>query len=128
MSKKGTNYEYQVMNIFENNGYAALRSLGSGGGTKKGRPDVLVGNCRNIFGFEIKQRGGDVCYINKSQVDKLNDFCYRFGASPYIIVKFGRMPFYVFDENSMIPCEKSYKISVEDIGRGIELNDFISGV
>lgn len=127
MSKKGTYYEYKVMEIFEKYGYASLRTLGSGGGTKKSKPDIVVGNGRNIFGMEVKKRENDVCYIQKSQVEELKDFCYNFGASPLIVVKFGNMPFYAFDvdSDSIVETEKSYKIHVDDVGRGWELNKFI---
>lgn len=125
MSKKGTYYEYKVMETFENFGYATLRTLGSGGGTKKSKPDVVVSNCRNTFGIEVKSRKGDVLYISKSQVKELEDFCYTFGASPLIVVKFEREPFFVFDVDSMKECEKNYRINVDDLRRGTELIEFI---
>lgn len=128
MSKKGTYHEYKLMEIFESFGYATLRTLGSGGGTKKSKPDVVVGNSRNIFGIEVKNRNGNVCYIKDSQVEELKDFCYTFGASPLIVVKFGRNPFYVFDVDSIKKCEKNYRINIGDLRRGIEIKKFISGL
>ncbi len=126
--RKGTYHEYQVMNMFEEGGYASLRTLGSGGGTKKSKPDVLVGNGRDIFGMEVKYRKGDVCYIKDYQVEELKDFCYTFGASPYIVVKFGRNPYYIFDVDSLY-FEKQYRINMDkDLRRGVLLKDFVSGV
>ena len=128
MTKKGTYYEYKVEEIFENYGYATIRSLGSGGGTKKSKPDVTVSNSRYSFGIEVKHRNNDVLYIKKSQVDELKDFCFTFGATPLLVVKFNRNPFYVFDVDSIELCEKNFKISIGELNKGIELNEFISGL
>ena len=125
MSKKGTYYEYQVMKIFESFGYATIRTLGSGGGTKKSKPDVIASNSRNIYSMEVKHRTDDVLYISNEQIEELRDFSYTFGALPLIVVKFNRNPFYVFNPDSIDRCEKNYRIKYDDLCKGVELEKFI---
>ena len=95
LSKKGAYYEYTVMNIFEENGYATVRTVGSGAGTKKPKPDIVVSNGNNTYAIEVKQRNDEVLYITTTQVQELKKFSSVFAATPLIVFKFVRLPFYV---------------------------------
>lgn len=125
LSKKGAYYEYTVMNIFEENGYATVRTVGSGAGTKKPKPDIVVSNGNNTYAIEVKQRNDEVLYITTTQVQELKKFSSVFGATPLIVFKFGRRPFYVVTVDSLHrKSSKNYKITVADATT--ELNTFIS--
>lgn len=127
MSKKGSYYEYQVMNIFEQYGYATIRTVGSGAGTKKPKPDILASNNYNTYAIEVKQRNNDVLYITNTQVQGLKKFSSIFGATPLIVFKFGRRPFYVITVDSLTrQSNKNYKITVANATT--ELNTFIKSM
>lgn len=112
----GTYYERSVMNIFDTNGYASIRTLGSGGGTKKPKPDIITSNGTNTYAIEVKQRNSNVLYISWSQINELKQFSSTFGATPIIVYKFGRRPFYVVEVDSIQKNRsKNYKISVTDM-------------
>lgn len=125
MSKKGSYYEYQVMNIFEQYGYATIRTVGSGAGTKKPKPDIVASNSYNTYAIEVKQRKNEVLYISVAQVQELKKFSSTFGATPLIVFKFGRRPFYVVTVDSLHrKSSKNYKITVADATT--DLNTFIT--
>lgn len=125
LSKKGAYYEYTVMNIFEENGYATVRTVGSGAGTKKPKPDIVASNGNNTYAIEVKQRNDEVLYITTTQVQELKKFSSVFGATPLIVFKFGRRPFYVVTVDSLHrKSSKNYKITVADATT--DLNTFIT--
>jgi len=112
---KGTYYERSVMNIFDTYGYASIRTLGSGGGTKKPKPDIITSNGTNTYAIEVKQRNSNVLYISWSQINELKRFSITFGATPLIVYKFGRRPFKVIEANSIQKNNsKNYKITITD--------------
>lgn len=126
MVKNGSQHEYQVRDIFKKYGYACIKGNASGGGSKDNVPDITVSNSRFSFGIEVKYRKSDVVYIKKSQIDGLKKFCYTWGASPIVVVKFYASPYYVFNVDSLRLCEKNYRIKRDDIRKSVELNKFIS--
>lgn len=125
MSKKGAYYEYKVMEIFEDYGYAGIRTLGSGGGTKKPKPDIVVSNGTHTYGIEVKKRNSNVVYIKLNQVIELKEFCRLFGATPVIVVKLGKCPFYMIPVESLELCKKNYRIGLQDLKNGVDLENFL---
>lgn len=112
---KGSYYERSVMNIFDTNGYASIRTLGSGGGTKKPKPDIVTSNGTNTYAIEVKQRNTDTLYISWNQIQELKKFSSTFGATPLIVYKFGKRPFRVIEANSIQKNNlKNYKITITD--------------
>lgn len=123
---RGFAFERELVNLLESNGYAAIRCPASGGGTKKNRPDVLAGNGRNIYAFEVKSSNGDVIYIHPKQIKELYDFADKFGALPWVCVRFTHNPFTIFNPRQLqrTPTGK-YKIWRGDLPAGIELTRFL---
>lgn len=124
----GRSHEYNVMKIFEEYGYYTVRSAGSGGGTKKAKPDVLVGNMSYTFAVEVKYRQSDCLYIDVSQVENLQKFADGFGAVPLVVVKFYRSPYFVFYLKDIQRVGKNYRIGYNNVRYKrccTELHDFL---
>lgn len=121
----GKHHEYNVIKLFEKYGYIAMRSPASGGGTKKPRPDIFAGNGKNFYVVEVKSTKKDHIYIKKEQIKELKTFAFSFGAVPLVCAKFSRKPYTVFMLRQLQKTEKYYKINLNEIKKGHELEKFI---
>ena len=88
MSKaKGSRLERELVHMFhDTNLFIALRAAGSGS-TPLPCPDLLVGGNGRVLAIECKAGKGRR-YIKKDQVDELLQFSARFGAEPWVGVRF----------------------------------------
>ena len=84
--KKGSNFERELKKLFENKGFAVIRSAGSHG------VDLVVGKKGKIYAFECKATSNKKFYISNDDVDKLINFSETFGALPYIALKVTKSP------------------------------------
>lgn len=126
MSKKGSLEERYLVNFLEDNGYAATRIPASGGATKSDRPDVLAGNGRNCYAFEVKSSKKDVIYIRREQIMELLRFSQKFGAKPLVCVKFTRKPYTLFSVASLEQTPRgNYRVRRADLVYGKLLEKII---
>ena len=122
MSKKGSLEERYLVKYLENNGFAATRIPASGGATKSDRPDVLAGNSKKCYAFEVKSSKKDIIYIRKEQIEELQRFSFKFGAIPLICVKFTYKPYTLMTVSSLERTPKgNYRIRRENIRKGQKL-------
>jgi Holliday junction resolvase len=78
-----------MVNEFEKRGFAALRAGSSGAGTKSDLPDVLAGNGNVTVAIEEKYRTREAnCMFEAEEVDALVRFAQKFGAKPYLAVRY----------------------------------------
>ena len=88
MSKrKGSNAERELAHLFHNNEWAALRAAGSGSTTLPA-PDLLVGNGKEYLAIECKSIKSERQYFPKEELEQLRTFAKRFGAEPWIGIRF----------------------------------------
>ncbi len=114
MSKaKGSRTERELINMFYDTGtHIALRAAGSGS-TPLPAPDLLVGGKGRVLAIECKA-GKDSRYIKKDQISELLEFSTRFGAEPWIGVRFDRLGWqFVKIENLRISKGGNYFIDKE---------------
>ena len=114
MSKaKGSRTERELINMFYNSGtHIVLRAAGSGS-TPLPAPDLLVGGKGRVLAIECKA-GKDSRYIKKDQIQELTEFSERFGAEPWIGVRFDRSNWqFVKIENLRISKGGNYFIDKE---------------
>ena len=90
MSKaKGSRLERELVTLFfETNNFMPIRVAGSGS-TPLPAPDLLVGGKGRVLAIECKA-GKDSRYIKKDQISELAEFSTRFGAEPWVGVRFDR--------------------------------------
>ncbi len=84
---KGTNAERDLVHKFWAEGFAAIRSAGSGS-MKYPSPDLLVAKEGNIIAIECKTTKNQYKYIEKKEIDDLREFSRIFNAIPRIAIKF----------------------------------------
>lgn len=113
---KGSRAERELVNIFWESGFAVMRSPASGSGRKHPQPDILVSDGEKIFGIETKSTSGDVVYIRKEEIEKLEKFCEKFGCDPLIGIRFDWKGWVFFRPEDCQTTENSYKISRETAG------------
>jgi len=127
MSKKGSLEERYLVKYLEQHGYAATRIPASGGATKSDRPDVLAGNHKHCYAFEVKSSKKDNIYIRKEQIEELKRFSYKFGATPLICVKFTYKPYTILTLNLLQRTPQgNFKIKRTDINKGQTLEKIIN--
>jgi len=123
--RKGSNFERELKKMFEDKGFAVVRSAGSHG------IDLIVGKNGKIYAFECKTTSKERFYISKEEVYKLVNFSETFGALPYIALKMnGKILFinphllttsgknYSLDYYKICPIATDFK---ELVGEGIQL-------
>ena len=84
---KGTNAERELVSKFWNASWAALRVAGSGS-SRFPSPDVLAGNGYRRLAIECKTVAELRKYLDAGRVEELKTFSAKFGAEPWIGVRF----------------------------------------
>ncbi len=108
---KGSNSERDLIHKFNNNGWVAIRSAGSGS-MQYPSPDILAGNNLRRLAIECKATADTKKYLTKKEVDELVFFANRFGAEPWIAVKFNNIDWFFINIEDLDKTEKSYAIDI----------------
>ena len=120
MAKKGSAEERDLVHKLWERDFAAMRAPASGGATKKPLPDVVAGNGKLYLAIEVKTTTKDKIYI---------DFPEKFGAKPYIGVKF-KYTKWLFLEPEKTPRTKSDNYKIEKdfaLEKALEIDE-ITGI
>ena len=94
---KGTNAERELIHMFWNRDFGALRAAGSGSMSYP-CPDILVGNNVRKLAIEVKRPGKEYQHLDKKQIEDLQLFSNVFGAEPWIAVKFKEWRFLTLED------------------------------
>lgn len=85
----GSDREREMVNFFNDNGWAALRVGASGGGTDNNLPDVLAGNGTMCFAIEEKYNAhSKQTTIEDEKGTDIQEFATRFGARALAAVRY----------------------------------------
>jgi Holliday junction resolvase len=123
---KGTNAERELIHMFWQRGWAAIRVAGSGS-SHYPSPDVIAGNAIRRLAIECKAVGGTSKYISFEQVDDLNLFASKFGAEAWIGLRFDRREWLFIATSELEKTENAYRINIEHAKRnGILFDELIS--
>ncbi len=110
--KKGCDAERELQHMFWKEGWACVRVAGSGS-TRHPSPDIIASNGKYILAIEIKVINSFYKYIKKEQVDELKEFSKKFGAQPWIAIKFKRKPWMFISVEDMKETTKGYVIDID---------------
>ncbi len=122
MKAKGSNAERQLVAMFWEKGYAAIRVAGSGS-SRFPCPDVLASNGRKTFAVEAKATKTNYQYFRKDQIEQLINFSQVFNAEPILAVKFSAKWYFFYLTNLSITKKGEYvvkKKDAEEIGFSFE--------
>lgn len=84
---KGSNAERELVSMFWEANWAAIRVAGSGM-QKWPAPDVIASNGEKTFVVECKSTKKPQQYLRKEQMEQLKEFARVFKATPLVGVKF----------------------------------------
>ena len=109
---KGTRYERELMHMFYNSGFSVVRSAGSGS-TPLPSPDIIVSNRKNIFAIECKALNSTRKYFSQKEISELKDFSEKFGAIPFVAIRFDRIGWFFVHLEDMGFSRTNHFISLE---------------
>lgn len=114
MSKKsiGSNAERHIIDLFWENGWAALRAAGSGS-TKHPCPDILAGNSVRQIVIECKVSGNKKKYFEKREIEELEFFAKLVGAEPWVAIKFSRVGWFFLPTSELVTTNTSLAADVD---------------
>src|SRR3989338_1693577 len=125
VKSKGSNAERELLHMFWSNGFAALRSAGSGSMKYPG-PDLLVGNKTRRMAIECKSSRNSKIYLDEHDVSQLKDFSNVFDARPWFAVRFLRKDWLFLAIEDLEKTPKGYVIDLKVAElMGISFNELI---
>ena len=127
MSKvKGSNAERELIKKFWANGWAAIRSAGSGS-MHFPSPDLLVGNKLRKLAIEVKAISDKRKYFTEEDIKQLVNFSDYFGAEPWIAIKFINIGWFFLNPEDITKTKENYVVSIDDAERkGLSFEELIN--
>ena len=123
---KGINAERDLVHLFWQAGWSAIRVAGSGSSPYP-CPDVVAGNAQRCLAIECKSTESVYQYLTKEEVYQLKEFVTLFGAEPWIGVKFSRMPWCFMHIQEIPETSQHFVISKEDAKqRGLSFEQLLA--
>ncbi|AEA47236.1 Holliday junction resolvase Hjc [Archaeoglobus veneficus] len=124
MKGKGTRFERELIHRLWENGFAAVRSAGSGAMSYP-MPDIVAGNGKKFLAFEVKMRAKLPLYLTEQEVKELVMFSNLFGAESYIAVKIPRSDWVFVSISQLKRTGKGYKIDEDVYAIGSDLDEVL---
>src|SRR3989338_1718539 len=111
---KGANMERELVSMFSQNGWRALRCAGSG--VNDDSPCDIIAGKSGIGGYaiEAKSSRGDYIYIKKPQIDDFLVFTTMIGLKPAIAVRFTHEGWLFLTPDFLQDSGKNWVISREN--------------
>ncbi len=91
--KKGTRAERELLHMFWSQKFGVIRAAGSGS-IPLPNPDILVGKNKRCLAIECKSLNKGSKFFPKEEISQLNEFSKRFGAEPWLAIRFDREGWY----------------------------------
>ncbi|MEK6812527.1 MAG: Holliday junction resolvase Hjc [Nanoarchaeota archaeon] len=101
MKSKGTRAERELFHKFWENGWACLRTAGSGS-TSFPAPDLIAGKDSRLLVIECKSGAGNYRYLDKKEVEELQLFAQSFGAEAWIGARFDRLGWFFVPAHELV--------------------------
>jgi holliday junction resolvase Hjr len=122
---KGSTAERSLMHKLWANGWACVRAAGSGS-TQFPCPDLIVGNGTKRLALEVKATKDDKKYFPKEEIHNLKYFATKFGAEPYVVIKWDRKDFYFIHISDLNETNASFVANFELAqNKGFSFDEFI---
>ncbi len=119
---RGVREERELVNLLDKLGFAVLRAPASGSRTMLDRPDILAGRRGFIVALEVKSTSKKALYVRGESIAQLKRFSERFGAKPFLAVKFkySRVGWLLIDAENIEVEGKGFRLTFEDaVKRGL---------
>ena len=109
---KGTKGERELIKLFNESGWSAIRAAGSGSQVYPS-PDLLVGNAIRRLAIECKVTKNKKKYFQLEEIEQLKTFSRNFGAESWICVKFPQEKWFFIILEDLECTGKNHGISLE---------------
>lgn len=109
--EKGANVERELLKMFVNNNYMAIRAAGSGI-LPEPSCDLIAGKKRKKFCIEVKSCKKDKKYLDKKQIENFLIFSQIFGLKPLLAIRFNREGWFFLNPRYLEKTKKGLAISL----------------
>ncbi|NIA03764.1 MAG: Holliday junction resolvase [Nitrospiraceae bacterium] len=116
---KGTKAERDLFHLFWNNGWACVRSAGSGS-NRYPSPDLIASNGIRTVAIEVKILANNSKYFPKKEITQLKTFSRMFNAEPWVSVKFNSDPWIFVPIDKLVESDNSFVLTsktAKEIGK-----------
>ena len=124
---KGSRTERELVQLFNQTGtWSAIRVAGSGL-TKDPNPDVLAGNHQRHLAIECKSIKGTSKYLYPEDISQILDFAAKFGAEPWIAIRFNNKGWYFLKTEDLKKTKSSNLVINLELAeeKGLKFEDII---
>ena len=124
---KGTRAERELFHMLWKNGWATMRSAGSGS-TPLPSPDLISSNNDRVIAIECKSIKGTKKYFDRFEISELIKFSNMFGAEPWLGVRFDKFGwFFVTPEDLEKSSGGTPSLSLKGaMKKGLKFEEIIS--
>ena len=123
---RGSNAERDLIHKFWKHGWAAMRAAGSGS-SQFPSPDILASNNIRKVALEVKLTIEKKKYLTKKEIKELLYFSEKFGAEPWIAVKFPRTEWLFLHPEDLEETNASFVVdSLSAERKALSFEEFIS--
>lgn len=110
---KGSNAERDLIHKFwSTQSWCAIRAAGSGS-QRYASPDILAGNGLRRVALECKSSKELKKYLEKDEVEQLANFSKKFGAEPYIALRFNKQEWYFLSLDDLDRTKNNYVVDLD---------------
>ncbi len=109
---KGTKGERELITFFNQSGWMAIRSAGSGS-SHYPSPDILAGNALRRIAIECKVTKEKKKYFQKEEIEQLKQFSQKFGAESWVGVQFKGEQWYFLMLEDLEDTGSNRAVSIE---------------
>ena len=123
---KGTRLERELFHMFwKTNKFQPLRVAGSGSTTILS-VDLLIGGQGRYLAIECKALKQGRKYISPERIKELKDFSEKFGAEPWLAIRFNNQPWYFIRIEDLERTKTNYVVYLELVKKkGLLFEDLI---
>lgn len=127
--RKGINAERELIHLFwQTENWAACRIAGSGS-SQYPSADVLASNNSRKIAIEAKITKDNTKYFPDDEINQLTIFAKRFGAEPWIAVKFKGLNWLFLGLEDLEKTNNNYVISAESAKlKGLSFEELIKTI
>jgi len=128
MSRKsvGINAERELIHLFWASDWSAVRVAGSGS-SQYPSCDIIASNAARKLAIESKVTKDQSKYFSKDEIEQLEIFSKKFGAEPWIGVKFKGLNWFFVSLDDLNLVGKNYVVSVKMVkNKGLLFNQLIN--
>lgn len=112
VKRKGINAERELIHKFWENSWTAIRVAGSGS-SKYPSPDIIAANISRKLAIEAKVTKNNKKYFTIQDISQLLEFSGKFGAEPWLAVKFNKSGWFFLPPSEIEKTKKGFVFSLK---------------